>query len=588
MRRRASGALGARVGQTQEQSADVWPPPGSDTEPDRQPTSRPAPDADTPEPVRDDTTPPRVFISYRSADTGHITEDLAQRLRADLGSRNVFRDKDDLIGGQHWKTALERAMTASDAALFLIGERWPARREDGSARIGDADDPVRAEVRQALTPATHTTAIPLMVGDAIRPDGLPTDVQPLFEDTNTGGPHRIVGSVDDFARDETKPYQEVLVAIWASLIDRLPGRVLVIAERTAMVDLDALVKTMQHERLIDAHELSRFAAGAYIVSPRRLRKKSQQWDDVIVLVDDEPSDRLRWILEALDEHPRFRRIAAVGTGAGLIAGILAASGHGSVVSAAASAPAELLSTLPKQTVFGHVSGWWAGASTIAKSAVVAGGLVAGAGGTAAVVNVVDGGSDPIEFPAAIELTVTTDDERSYPFGEPPDARIILSEAQPGGISNQLPNDIGIEFVTRGVTIDFAGIGEFELGDVVLPIAMPGDFVDLQGTRTMRVAAAEIDIAPTIAEFPNSGFCYEIQDPSNVVGGWVYTGESGALSVEFATRIEDGDVIDGNVFATISGPTRRLLTQELPDDFDLSRCAESQTGSDWWTQPEPVG
>ncbi len=97
-----------------------------------------------------------IFISYRVADSAH----LVGRLRADLvrlyaSARIVYRDKNDLQGGQDWPDELRRALIECPVLLAVIGPGWAEARfatgpQAGELRLSDAKDWVRTEIRTAL------------------------------------------------------------------------------------------------------------------------------------------------------------------------------------------------------------------------------------------------------------------------------------------------------------------------------------------------------------------------------------------------------------------------------------------------------
>lgn len=126
---------------------------------------------------------PRVFLSYRRDDSADVAERLAAHLRDDIGFSCVFRDQDDLIGGQDWRHVLRASISTSDATLCLIGPDWAAARDDGTRRIDDRDDPVRQEVALALDPGTPTSAVPVVLGGAVPPAELPDDISPTMSAT---------------------------------------------------------------------------------------------------------------------------------------------------------------------------------------------------------------------------------------------------------------------------------------------------------------------------------------------------------------------------------------------------------------------
>lgn len=125
---------------------------------------------------------PRVFISYRRADTGPFVGRLRRSLQQHLGPSSVFLDQPGGLEFRKWIPALEAALTASDILLAVIGPAWadPVQSE----RLQDPDDVVRREIEWFLkTHADHGFALPVLFGDATVPStaALPRSVRPLFD-----------------------------------------------------------------------------------------------------------------------------------------------------------------------------------------------------------------------------------------------------------------------------------------------------------------------------------------------------------------------------------------------------------------------
>lgn len=258
---------------------------------------------------RSSSDPPRIFLSYRRADTGDLIALLADQLREDLGSRNVFRDKDDLIAGTRWQDALDDGIDGCDTALFLVGADWIGARTDGTRRIDDADDPVRVEVERALASNATCTPIPVVVDVQEVPGKLPPSINGLFSQ------HAVTSTAASLLQGGRSDYQAILVGIWESIRRRTPNGVLVVGDDAASAQLDELVAEMKRAKLIDAQHLSRLAAGACVVSARRIRRGARKWPEAIVATDtQEPSPVLAARILALDEHPDIRRVACIGSG----------------------------------------------------------------------------------------------------------------------------------------------------------------------------------------------------------------------------------------------------------------------------------
>ena len=240
---------------------------------------------------------PTVFISYRRRDTSGVAGLLSERLSADLGARNVFRDEDDLIAGQRWQEVLDRSVEESDATVCVVGPDWVGDRNDGTRRIDDASDAVRQEVRLALDEGNQTRPVPMFVDITEPPSTLPDDVSPLFDH------HAVRTTRDEFDEPGSTGYQALLVGVWETLRQRVPNGILVVGDQGAMASLDRLVDELRAGDQMSIRDLSRFASGAYVLSARHARRGARRWPDVIVIADSEPSPTLRARLQALDEHP---------------------------------------------------------------------------------------------------------------------------------------------------------------------------------------------------------------------------------------------------------------------------------------------
>jgi hypothetical protein len=122
----------------------------------------------------------KVFISYRREDTGAAAGRLYDRLSRLLLKPNVFFDVSTISGGEDFETKIASAIGRSDAALIFIGDKWlEPVQPSGQARIWEASDHVRAELRAAL--ARSILVLPVVVAGARmpRPKQLPEDVRAI-------------------------------------------------------------------------------------------------------------------------------------------------------------------------------------------------------------------------------------------------------------------------------------------------------------------------------------------------------------------------------------------------------------------------
>ncbi len=381
---------------------------------------------------------PKVFVSYRRADTGDVARALSDRLREDLGGSNVFRDEDDLIAGRRWNESLEDAIKESDVAAFLIGPEWTGSGDIGARRIDREDDPVGAEARQALRTDSRCEPLPILVDLDSPPPALPNDVQTLFDH------HAVVTSRDRILDSASKDYQSVLVGVWEALRQRTPRGVLIIGDGEAQASLDAVVEEMKDGGLIDARKLSRFASGAYIVSTRRLRRRARKWPDAIILVNDgTPSATLQARIKAINEHPSIRNVSLVG--AGIIAGFALSQVLGSSAATAAgsgtsfTASTQIAAAIPQAGTgpLAAASAAWAKAAFGAKAAVAASVAVVGVAGVVATQII---GDDALPLRATygfLEVEVTS----ARSISEPPEEIAVEDPAVYVAVDVTLDNPV---------------------------------------------------------------------------------------------------------------------------------------------------
>jgi hypothetical protein len=124
--------------------------------------------------------PKKVFISYRREDTGATAGRVYDRLTRLLLAPNVFFDVSTISGGEDFETKIASAIDRCDAALIFIGDKWlEPVQPSGKARIWEASDYVRAEVRAVLV--RSILVLPILVAGARmpRPEQLPEDVKAI-------------------------------------------------------------------------------------------------------------------------------------------------------------------------------------------------------------------------------------------------------------------------------------------------------------------------------------------------------------------------------------------------------------------------
>lgn len=92
----------------------------------------------------------RIFISYRSSDGKKDAARLAADLNERYGDALVFYDKQDLVGGQSWRDAINATLGTQPVVLVLVTpDVLGALHPEGGRRIEREDDPIRNELLTA-------------------------------------------------------------------------------------------------------------------------------------------------------------------------------------------------------------------------------------------------------------------------------------------------------------------------------------------------------------------------------------------------------------------------------------------------------
>jgi hypothetical protein len=122
----------------------------------------------------------RVFISYRRRDSGGHVPAIKQILEDSTihgDGCELFIDLDIISPGRDYLDAIVSALKTSDVALALVGRHWLV--EDGVRRIDAADDPVRMELRTAISLKTPLVAV--LLDRAAMPSAaeLPADIREI-------------------------------------------------------------------------------------------------------------------------------------------------------------------------------------------------------------------------------------------------------------------------------------------------------------------------------------------------------------------------------------------------------------------------
>ena len=123
---------------------------------------------------------PRIFISYRRADSGPDTGRLYDRLAGEFGQDSVFRDVYSIDAGRDFLHVIDESLRACDVCLVVIGSRWMEPAATGLPRLHEPTDPVRIEIETALT--LGVGIVPVLIAPAALPaeSALPESLRPLL------------------------------------------------------------------------------------------------------------------------------------------------------------------------------------------------------------------------------------------------------------------------------------------------------------------------------------------------------------------------------------------------------------------------
>jgi len=124
---------------------------------------------------------PKIFISYRRADSTTISGRIYDRLIAAFGKENVFKDVDNIPFGSDFRGVLAEAVSDCDVLLAVIGQKWlTVTDEGGNRRLDNPADFVRIEIETGLS-RDRCLVIPVLVDNAAMPraDLMPINLREL-------------------------------------------------------------------------------------------------------------------------------------------------------------------------------------------------------------------------------------------------------------------------------------------------------------------------------------------------------------------------------------------------------------------------
>ena len=202
-----------------------------------------------------------IFVSYRHQDNPHVAGRLAHWLAERVAPAQVFMD-DSIDPGQDFVDAIDRAVTACNVLLAVIGTGWIAiTDEQGRRRLTDPGDWVVREIQTAL--ARNVPVIPVLVDGASMPvpRQLPPAIQalarrnavPLRHETFDHDAGRLLDTVQDSLRSPPTSAARTLQAPLTDVEEAAYRQAAVHGDTVAMDNLGVLLRerrgdTAQAER----------------------------------------------------------------------------------------------------------------------------------------------------------------------------------------------------------------------------------------------------------------------------------------------------------------------------------------------------
>lgn len=133
---------------------------------------------------------PKIFVSYRRADSAALCGHICERLRQHFGNEEVFRDIESIPPGTDFAAAIAKALSTIAVMVVLIGPNWVGEEKKKGLlrltrkpkrRIDDEKDLVRLEVEAAIE--NRILLIPATIDKADLPDAgnLPGKIRKLAD-----------------------------------------------------------------------------------------------------------------------------------------------------------------------------------------------------------------------------------------------------------------------------------------------------------------------------------------------------------------------------------------------------------------------
>ncbi|MGB7346203.1 MAG: SUMF1/EgtB/PvdO family nonheme iron enzyme, partial [Pirellulaceae bacterium] len=123
---------------------------------------------------------PKIFLSYRRADSADLTGRVDDRLVSVFGRSRVFKDVDSLKHGTDFRDQMLNEVKQCDVMLVMIGPEWlTVTDETGKRRLENESDYVRLEVEEALQRDVPVIPVLLRGVKPLSPTDLPESMREL-------------------------------------------------------------------------------------------------------------------------------------------------------------------------------------------------------------------------------------------------------------------------------------------------------------------------------------------------------------------------------------------------------------------------
>ena len=117
----------------------------------------------------------KIYICYRHSENKIHTEKIYTELSANFGSKNIFRDSNNIRAGQKFTEVLIEELAVCRVMIVIIGPNWTPNR------LRDAEDWVREEIFIGLQ-RNSVTVIPVLLDKTQMPttEDIPPELHPLI------------------------------------------------------------------------------------------------------------------------------------------------------------------------------------------------------------------------------------------------------------------------------------------------------------------------------------------------------------------------------------------------------------------------